>query len=472
MALQPRIVIAAGHGGGDPGAVGQGSTEATEDIQISRILADKLRADGRFEVVYVDDALNLGPEIDWINAHYRNLLDGLALEIHKNAGGGHGSEVLYYDGDATSLSMAQQIAAALGDVTGLPNRGVKADDNAALVARIGGPLGWTRNVKMYSLLIECGFVDSDPISDAADERFAEGVYQGILRVYGLAGKQTTPSVPQQPAAPPVNPVNLAYTPLAGVATVVASAGASVRSAPLKDAPRSGSQVLAEGATFNIKGYVHGEDVDLTAQGYLHTDIWIMSEYGNFVTAAVLDVVGRLIPSPAAAAPAPPPPPLTPPPAPTPPAAPAIPATPEVPVIPERPKPDYMTSYVDAPEERYTRRDCWSFDVAAGVPYKKVDKGTLVSIAGTMEHNGQRFYRSAAALADNRWTGLPEIAFEAEPQPVPVKTVPAVPPATSAGTILDEPDPWTPPKTPSAFVQFLAWLLGPILRKLGKKKEDQ
>ena len=48
-------------------------------------------ADSKVHVV--PHTLNLVPSIQWVNARWGNLLDGLAIEIHKNAGGGTGSEV-------------------------------------------------------------------------------------------------------------------------------------------------------------------------------------------------------------------------------------------------------------------------------------------------------------------------------------------------------------------------------------------
>src|SRR6187402_3146062 len=92
MAIQKRVILAAGHGGGDNGAQGQGTTEAHETVQITDRVAAYLRDKG-IDVQVVPHSLNLGATIDWINARFKNLNDGLAIEIHKNAGGGTGSEV-------------------------------------------------------------------------------------------------------------------------------------------------------------------------------------------------------------------------------------------------------------------------------------------------------------------------------------------------------------------------------------------
>lgn len=192
MAIAKRIILAGGHGGGDNGAVGQGTTEAHETIQITDKVADILRKKG-VEVVVVPHALNLGATIDWINARYKNLNDGVAIEIHKNSGGGTGSEVWTPSyPDATSKSNAQAIADALAVATGLRNRGVKFAQNNRW-----GRLGFTDDTHTYALLVEAGFIDVDSNDDNADSKFAQGIAQGILNIF--SGAKAEAPAPVQPA---------------------------------------------------------------------------------------------------------------------------------------------------------------------------------------------------------------------------------------------------------------------------------
>lgn len=195
--MQKRIILAAGHGGGDSGATGQGTTEAQQAIEITNRVADKLRADGQLEVVVVPHELNLSPTISWINDRYKNLDDGYCLEIHKNSGaGGHGVEVWYFSDDVQSQTKAQQVLNGLVQVTGLPNRGVKGD-----ATNRWGRLGFIRDTNPWAGLAECGF-----ITDGGDyldpERYAEGLKIGILSLWGLS--------PKAAPAPTPAPVQIKY----------------------------------------------------------------------------------------------------------------------------------------------------------------------------------------------------------------------------------------------------------------------
>ena len=193
MAIQKRVILAAGHGGGDNGAVGQGTTEANETIQITDRVAGILRNAG-VDVVVVPHSLNLGPTIDWINARYKGLEDGLAIEIHKNSGGGTGSEVWAPSyPDATSKANAQKIADAMAAATGQRNRGVKEAQNNRW-----GRLGFTDDTNTYALLIEAGFIDVDPVDDNADAKYAQGIAQGVLNVFGSTAVAPAPT-PSNPA---------------------------------------------------------------------------------------------------------------------------------------------------------------------------------------------------------------------------------------------------------------------------------
>jgi hypothetical protein len=197
MALKQHVILAAGHGGGDSGAVAQGTTEANETISITDHLVSKLNADGRIKVSLVPHSQGLQGAIDHVNSLVGGLEDALALEIHKNSGGGNGSEVWAPSyPDATSKSMAAKIAAQMSAVTGQPNRGVKEAQNNRW-----GRLGFTDDTKCYALLIEAGFIDVNPVGTSANERYAEGIFKGLLDVFGLGAKAPTP--PPAPAPAPV-----------------------------------------------------------------------------------------------------------------------------------------------------------------------------------------------------------------------------------------------------------------------------
>lgn len=191
--MNRRIVLCAGHGAGDSGAVGQGRTEAAEVIDIVNRTADKLRADGQVEVVVVPHELDFVQGINWVNARYKNLEDGFALEVHKNATvNAHGVETWFYGGDGQSQRYGQIIVDHLAAVTGLPNRGTKPD-----TSNRWGRLGWIRDTNPWAILVECGFISEggDPVGPAANDQYAEGLKNGCLAVLGLSPKPAPVPVP-------------------------------------------------------------------------------------------------------------------------------------------------------------------------------------------------------------------------------------------------------------------------------------
>lgn len=88
-----KIIIDAGHGGKDSGAVGHGLKEKDVTLAVSLAVRDRLVAHG-FEVVllrdsdvFVGDASERGAKIKTLGGDY-------ALSIHVNAGGGVGAEII------------------------------------------------------------------------------------------------------------------------------------------------------------------------------------------------------------------------------------------------------------------------------------------------------------------------------------------------------------------------------------------
>ena len=190
MAIERRVIIAAGHGGGDAGAVGQGTTEANETIDITNRVVQKLANDGQVSVVQVPNELGLMDTINWINARYKGLENGVSVEVHKNSGGGSGSEVWTPSYPNTeSINMCQTVTNAIAAATGNPNRGVKQAQNNRW-----GRLGFCDDTNTYAMLIEAGFIDVDPVGGAANDKYAEGIFRGLLAIWGLSPKVTPPPV--------------------------------------------------------------------------------------------------------------------------------------------------------------------------------------------------------------------------------------------------------------------------------------
>lgn len=199
--IKRRVILCAGHGGGDPGSMGQGTTEAAEVIDITNRTVDFLRRDGQIEVIHTPNELSFEQSIAWVNARYKDIDDGVAIDIHKNAFvGAKGGETWYAD-DADSKLIAQRIQNN-GLATVLINRGVKPDTQNRW-----GRLGWCREVNTWAPLVEVGFVSDggDPVGAVANQRYAEALAKGILSIWNL-----TPKPISAPPAPIPAPVTWAY----------------------------------------------------------------------------------------------------------------------------------------------------------------------------------------------------------------------------------------------------------------------
>ena len=149
--------------------------------------------------------LGLVGAIAHINARYKGINDGYALEVHKNAAvGAHGVETWYFSGYDTSKQYAQNIQNGL-KTTGLPDRGVKDD-----ATNRWGRLGFVRDTNVYAGLAECGFITNggDPIDH---NLYATALYKGFLELFGLPAK----AVPAPAPVPPAPTVNYRVTNLDG-----------------------------------------------------------------------------------------------------------------------------------------------------------------------------------------------------------------------------------------------------------------
>ena len=203
--IQRRVFLCAGHGGGDPGAVGQGTTEAAEVIDIVNRTADFLRKDAQVEVIHVPNELGFQQAISWLNARYTNIDSGVFVDVHKNSTvNAHGVETWYAD-DPDSREIALRVQSGLVQFSGLRDRGVKPDTSNRF-----GRLGSLRDTNTWAVLPELGFVSDggDPVGPSANQKYAEALSKGLLRIWNLAPKPAP--VPTQPQPPVPAPVSWTY----------------------------------------------------------------------------------------------------------------------------------------------------------------------------------------------------------------------------------------------------------------------
>ncbi|NUK29515.1 N-acetylmuramoyl-L-alanine amidase [Parageobacillus sp. VR-IP] len=179
-----RIVLDAGHGGQDSGAVGNGLREKDLTLKIVKQIGCMLDDYEGVEVHYTrtdDRFIELCGRAEIAN----KLKADFFISVHINAGGGTGFESYIYNGYVSSATIAYQnvihaeIVKAIGNVK---DRGKKRADYAVL-----------RETHMPAILTENLFIDN--ANDAAKlksdqflQQIAYGHIIGLGKAFGLKKK--------------------------------------------------------------------------------------------------------------------------------------------------------------------------------------------------------------------------------------------------------------------------------------------
>ena len=169
-----KIAIRGGHSLNLRGASGL-IDEVTEDRKVKDIIVKYLKMDGH-------EVLDVTPTNS--NSSAQDLSFGVSkanrwgadyfCSIHFNAGGGRGTEVLYYNGSTKGKSKAEKIARKIAEL-GFINRGAKVDTRG---------LYELRNTKMPANIIEVCFVDSQSdvnlYRQLGIEKIGKAIAEGII----------------------------------------------------------------------------------------------------------------------------------------------------------------------------------------------------------------------------------------------------------------------------------------------------
>lgn len=172
------IVLDAGHGGSDPGAIGNGLREKDITLDIAQ-RTKKLLEEKGFTVIMTRESDTYPSLKDRTDLANRSNAD-IFISIHVNAGGGTGIETWWYSKGpepTRSEQLATSIQKHLIDKTNARNRGVK-----------DGNLHINRESTMPSALVEVGFIDNS--SDATKlkqssyrSQIAEALMLGIIEYF-------------------------------------------------------------------------------------------------------------------------------------------------------------------------------------------------------------------------------------------------------------------------------------------------
>lgn len=169
-----KIMLDAGHGGSDPGAVYQGRQEK-DDVLALTMAVGKILSENGVEVVYTRTTDVYQTPFEKATLANRSGAD-FFISFHRNsspqANQYNGVEVLVYNKSGIKYEMAQNIVGALGEL-GFREIGVKERPGLVVL----------RRTKMPALLIEAGFINSDQDNLIYDEKLneiAQAIAEAIL----------------------------------------------------------------------------------------------------------------------------------------------------------------------------------------------------------------------------------------------------------------------------------------------------
>ena len=191
-----KVFIGVGHGGKDAGAVGNGLKEKNVNLSIALHLRSELQRHGVTVGISrtKDEDDTTSDEVRKANAFDPDY----AVDIHNNAGGGTGFEVLHTISGGKGKILAANIETAMV-AAGYKSRGLKTKANSAGKDYFG----FIRSIAAPSIILECAFIDSSDYqlidSEADRQKIARAYARGILKTLGIAYQEEVSSVTKDEA---------------------------------------------------------------------------------------------------------------------------------------------------------------------------------------------------------------------------------------------------------------------------------
>ena len=177
MAENRKVIIDAGHGGQEPGAVYEGRQEKEDALQLAFDVGNALERRG-ISVSYtrVSDVYDSPYE----KAAMANASDAdIFLSIHRNAmpvpGTASGVENLVYEDSGTAGALGRNIGEALAEA-GWTDLGVKERPGLVVL----------RNTKIPAVLVEVGFINNKKDNEFLDANMAataDAIADGVLKTF-------------------------------------------------------------------------------------------------------------------------------------------------------------------------------------------------------------------------------------------------------------------------------------------------
>ncbi|MDO4272680.1 MAG: N-acetylmuramoyl-L-alanine amidase [Eubacteriales bacterium] len=176
-----KIMLDAGHGGSDPGAVYEGRQEKDDTLRLT-LAVGRILEDNGIDVVYTRTTDVYQTPFEKARLANESGADYF-ISFHRNsspqANQYNGVEVLVYDKSGIKYEMAQNILGALGEL-GFREIGVKERPGLVVL----------RRTRMPALLVEAGFINSDQDNQLFDEKFDEIAQSIATAILGTFNEET------------------------------------------------------------------------------------------------------------------------------------------------------------------------------------------------------------------------------------------------------------------------------------------
>ena len=153
--MKRTIFLSSGHGGTDPGAVSNGYIERDLAIELRSLVVNELKSTYNIDAKIDPNQNRLAETISWLRGKFsaRDIL----VDIHWNAGGGTGIEVIVPEVSSSfERTLAQTIADRISSITGWRRRGGGVKKESQTLRK---SLGWMKP-NAENVLIEVSFIDN------------------------------------------------------------------------------------------------------------------------------------------------------------------------------------------------------------------------------------------------------------------------------------------------------------------------
>lgn len=191
--MSKRVYVGIGHGGSDPGAVGNGFKEKDLTLSIGKYCNERLKQYGIETKISrtTDCDSSINSKASASNAFNADV----CMDIHINAGGGDGSEVYYSHVSPNGKKLAQSIVDAMSAI-GQNTRGIKTrlDSNG------NDYYGMIRQPNAPAVLVECAFIDNKTDiqiinTEAKRKVFGYAIADGVAKYLGVKLSTSKPTIP-------------------------------------------------------------------------------------------------------------------------------------------------------------------------------------------------------------------------------------------------------------------------------------